>query len=87
MLWHNENLVPNTEKRGAISMLQREYHGASIRSINTLDDRQYAVLVKGRMLHHQVEGELDIRAREGLSVIPLHICAQLERQLRQIAGV
>src|SRR6266849_5637841 len=87
MLWHDEDLVANTEERGAIGVLQREYDGAAIRCCNTLDYRQNAVLVKGGILLHQIKGELDVRARERLAIIPFHVCAQLECQLRQIGGV
>src|SRR5260370_27998884 len=87
MLRHDEDLVTNTEERGAIGMLQREYNGAAIRRCNTLDYTQNAVLIKGGILLHQVKGELDVSTRERLAIIPFHVCAQLERQLRQIGGV
>src|SRR5258708_35143680 len=87
MLGHDENLVTNTEERSAIRVLQREYHCTAISRSNTLDQRQYPILVKSRMRLHQVKGELDIRACESLAVIPFHAGAQSECQLRQIAGV
>ena len=83
MLRHDEDLVANTEERGAIGMLEREYHGAAIRRRNSLDYRQDAILVKSRILLHQVKGVLDVGACKWLAVIPFHVRAQVERQLRQ----
>src|SRR2546423_9366954 len=88
MLWHDEHLVTNTEDRCTIGVLQREYNGAAIGCINTLEKSSpKRILVKCRILLHQVKGKLDISACQRLSVIPFHVCAQLKGQLRQIAGV
>src|SRR6185437_10208663 len=72
MLRHNENLVTNTEERGAIRVLQRKYDGTAIRRSHILDQRQYTVLVKSRMLLHQVKGEHDIRTGKRLAIVPLY---------------
>src|SRR3954467_6043118 len=87
MLWHDEHLVTNAEKRRAVRMLQREYNCVAIRCSNTLNQGQYPILIKSRMRLHQVKGEHDIRARERLTIIPFHSRAYCECQLRQVAGV
>src|SRR5579859_7842708 len=88
MLRHNEHLVANAEERGTIRVLQREDDRAAIGRAYALENGcPEWTLVKGGMLLHQVEGEHNIRAGEGLPVVPFHICAQLACQLSQIGGI
>src|SRR5450755_3171988 len=87
MLGHNINLATNVEKRSAICMLQREYHGIAIRCSDALDEGHYPILIKRGMRLHEAKGERDIRAGKRLTVTPFHPGANCECQLCQIAGV
>src|SRR5258708_19893406 len=70
MLGHDENLVTNTEERSAIRVLQREYRCTAISRSNTLDQRQYPILVKSRMRLHRVNCELNTPPCKTLAILP-----------------
>ncbi|RAQ97194.1 hypothetical protein A4R35_16770 [Thermogemmatispora tikiterensis] len=78
--------LADIEESGAVGAGQGEGHRLTVRDGDIFDESYDSSLVEGRVGFHEIEGELDIGAGEGLAVVPLDVRAQVEGQLATVAG-